>query len=386
MDNEQDQSSKTEEPTSRRLEKAREDGQILRSQDFSVAVILITVAVSFWFFGGYFVDLLTRAFRYNLTFDSRVTDNSREMVQRLAGTVEIVSPGLILVMAVTVLGAILAATVFGGIGFTWKAIEPKLNKLSIVSGLKRMFGLRSLFELGKSLLKTALIALAIALTMAFFIERLASLSVLPFGPSLLSSGQIILVGSITISVSLILIALVDMPFQLYQHRSKLRMSKQEIKDELKDSEGRPEVRQRIRQRQREVAMGQMMAAIEKADVVITNPSHFAVALSYSPGSSVAPKLVAKGVNEIALSIRNRAEFHGVPVFEAPMLARALFFTTPLDGLIPESLYHTVAEVIAYIFNLNTFQQRNRTIRKPDPRVPREMLFDTDGNPLYAQES
>lgn len=384
MENDQDQSSKTEEPTSRRLEKAREEGQILRSQDFSVAVILISVAVSFWFFGSYLATLLTRAFRYNLIFDSDVTSNSREMTERLAGTVELISPGLILIMTITVLSAILAAAGFGGIGFTWKAIEPKFSKLSIFSGLKRMFGIRSLFELGKSLLKTAVIALAISLTMVFFIERLGSLSVLPFGPSLLSSGQIVLVGSLALSASLILIALVDMPFQLYEHRKKLRMSKQDIKDELKDSEGRPEVRQRIRQRQREVAMGQMMAAIESADVVITNPTHFAVALSYSPGSSVAPKVVAKGMDEIAQAIRNKAEFHNVPVFEAPMLARALFFTTPVDGLIPEALYHTVAEVIAYIFNISTFQRQHRSLKKPKPRLPREMNFDTDGNLLYEQ--
>lgn len=381
MESDQDQDSKTEEPTTRRLEKAREEGQILRSQEFSVAVVLIAVAASFWFLGGYFVELLTRAFRYNLTFDSDVTVNTGEMMERLSGTVGMLSPGVLLIMAITVLGALLAAASFGGIGFTWKAIEPKFNKLNILSGIKRMFSTRSLFELAKSLFKSAIIAGSIYLTVSYFIERLGSLSVLPFGPSLLSSGEIVMVGTLAIALSLVLIAMIDMPFQLHEHRKKLRMSKQDIKDELKESEGRPEVRQRIRQRQREVAMGQMMAAIETADVVITNPAHFAVALSYSPGSSEAPKLVAKGKNDIAFSIRRKAESHNVPIFEAPMLARALYFTTPVNGMIPEDLYHTVAEVIAYIFNINTFRRHNRPLKKPDPQLPRSMHFDSDGKPI-----
>lgn len=383
MESDQDQDSKTEEPTTRRLEKAREEGQILRSQEFSVAVILISMAVSFWFFGSYFVDLLTRVFRYNLTFGSEVTVDSAEMLEKLSGTVGFLSPGLLLVMAITVMGALFAAASFGGIGFSWKALEPKFSKLNIVSGIKRMFSSRSLFELTKSLLKSAIIAGSIYFTVSYFIERLSSLSVLPFGPSLRSSGDIVMVGSLAISLSLVFIALLDMPFQLYEHRKKLRMSKQDIKDELKESEGRPEVRQRIRQRQREVAMGKMMAAIETADVIITNPAHFSVALSYSPGSSEAPRLVAKGKNDIAFSIRRKAEAHNIPIFEAPMLARALYFTTPVDGLIPEDLYHTVAEVIAYIFNISTFQRQNRTLKKPNPQLPRSMQFDSDGNPINA---
>jgi flagellar biosynthetic protein FlhB len=163
----------------------------------------------------------------------------------------------------------------------------------------------------------------------------------------------------------------------------LKMSRQDIKDEMKESDGNPEVKARLRQRQREIAFNKMMKAIETADVIITNPSHFAVALSYTPGSSEAPKVVAKGVDFIAQQIRKKAKEHQVPLFEAPELARAIYFSTRLDDMIPEALYHTVAEVIAYIFNIGTAMKLGRHLKRPRPSVPASMRFDENGDPVEA---
>jgi len=180
------------------------------------------------------------------------------------------------------------------------------------------------------------------------------------------------------SSTLIIIALIDAPYQLYQHNEKMKMSLKEVKDERKDTEGSPEVKQRIRQKQREVSAARMLEAIAEADVVITNPEHFAVALAYDPSSDDPPKVVAKGADLMAQRIRDRAGEEGVPLFQSPVLARALFFTTELDAFIPEPLFEAVAQVIAYIFNINSINRANMTRSKPVPRVPDDMIFDSDG--------
>jgi len=177
---------------------------------------------------------------------------------------------------------------------------------------------------------------------------------------------------------LVLIALVDVPLQIYQVNKRLKMTKQEIKDEMKDQEGRPEVKAQIRRRQREMANNRMMAKVKDADVVITNPQHFAVALQYDPTSDGAPILLAKGADEVARRIKEEAAAHGIEIFEAPDLARALYFTTKLDAVIPEGLYHAVAQVIAYVFSLNDAYSKSQKYTKPSPKIPDNMLFDENG--------
>ena len=186
-------------------------------------------------------------------------------------------------------------------------------------------------------------------------------------------------GVLLISLTLVLIAALDLPVKIREYRQKLMMTRQEVRDEFKESEGRPEVRRRIRERQREIALNKMMKAIESADVVVTNPEHFAIALSYSPGSSGAPKVLGKGADFIALQIRKRAEELEIPIFESPALARALYFTTRVDDEIPEGLYHAVAEVIAYVFNLASVARFGRVPQRPRPTVPDDLLFDQDGS-------
>jgi flagellar biosynthetic protein FlhB len=182
-------------------------------------------------------------------------------------------------------------------------------------------------------------------------------------------------------LTLIVAAGIDIPYQIYEHNKKMKMTKQEIKDEFKDTEGRPEVKAQIRRKQREMAMALMMDAVGDADVIVVNPEHFAVALSYDPSSAGAPMLIAKGVDFLAQGIREKAKENGVPVFSAPTLARALYFTTDIQEPIPEPLYYAVAQVIAYVFSLNSLNKGATETDKPNPEVPRDMRYNTDGT-LY----
>jgi flagellar biosynthetic protein FlhB len=197
-------------------------------------------------------------------------------------------------------------------------------------------------------------------------------------PGLSASASILTTAFLVASSTLIIIALIDAPYQVYQHNQKMKMSLKEVKDEQKQTEGSPEVKQRIRQKQREVSAARMLEAISEADVIITNPEHFAVALAYDPSSDDPPKVVAKGVDFIADRIRERGGEEGVPLFQSPVLARALYFTTEVDGFIPEPLFEAVAQVIAYIFNINSINRAKAQQSKPVPRVPDDMIFDEDG--------
>jgi len=376
-----DSQSKTEEPTEKRLEKASEEGQILRSQDFSVAVTLFSFAALLFVISSATIETFKRLYQYNFILDAAVTRDAGLMIDKIAGSVAIVLPLVGLTCSLALMGVLLGTSLFGGIGFSMKAAQPKMSRLNPLNGLKRMFGSTALFELVKNILKTLLISVVTGLVLYFYVNALGALSILPVQQALNSAGSILLTATLLITGSLFLIAMLDMPWQFFQHSKKLRMSMQDIKDEMKESEGRPEVKAQLRRRQREIAMNRMMAAIEHADVVITNPTHFAVALSYTPGTSEAPKVIARGADLTAARIRERAEQHQVPIFEAPELARALYFSTKLDDLIPEALYHTVAEVIAYIFNMGTALALGQPLQRPRPVVPNGMRFDENGLPL-----
>ncbi|MEL0163009.1 MAG: EscU/YscU/HrcU family type III secretion system export apparatus switch protein, partial [Halieaceae bacterium] len=266
----------------------------------------------------------------------------------------------------------------GGYNFSWKSIQPKASKLSPLAGLKRIFSMRSLVELAKAIAKFILVGGIAFFLIQASVPEFGEIALMSLEPGLTASASILTTAFLVASASLILIALIDAPYQVYQHHQKMKMSLKEVKDERKDTEGTPEVKQRIRQKQREVSAARMLEAISEADVVITNPEHFAIALAYDPSSEDPPKVVAKGSDFIAERIRERAAEEGVPLFQSPVLARALFFTTELDGFIPESLFEAVAQVIAYIFNINSVNRANVSRSRPDPRVPDDMIFDSDG--------
>jgi len=325
-----DSSERNEEPTAQRLKKAREEGQIARSVELSTAALLVTATLFFSLAGGYMFSRLGALFTTQLQFDRKVMDKAELLpaifFQSVLDGYSLILPVMILLAVVAALSTVLS----GGLVFSLGMLAPKFSKLNPLSGFSRMFGVKALIELVKSILKFGLIGLILWISVSNNIEDLVTLNRLDLGTAVKHAGSMILDACFWMSMGLVLIALLDVPLQQYQVNKKLKMTRQEVKDEMKNSEGRPEVKATIRRRQREMANSRMMAKVKDADVVITNPQHFAVALSYDPNSDGAPTLIAKGTDELAKRIRELAKEEGVYIFEAPELARALYFTTKLD--------------------------------------------------------
>jgi flagellar biosynthetic protein FlhB len=249
--------------------------------------------------------------------------------------------------------------------------------------MKRMFGAHAAIELLKGIGKFSLVALVLWVQVNKHLEELLHLGTMSLEPAMDLTGRLIGESALWLTLTLGFIAMIDAPYQRHAFMKRMRMTKQEIKDELKDMEGRPEVKAQIRRKQREMANARMMQKVKDADVVITNPEHFAVALAYDPTADGAPILLAKGVDLMAARIREEARTHGVEIFEAPPLARALYFTTELDHPVPESLYYAVAQVIAYVFNLTNIRPGVAPMQRPRPEVPSAMMFNAEGQRMDA---
>jgi flagellar biosynthetic protein FlhB len=376
---EQDTSQeRTEEPTAKRLEKAHEDGQVARSQELSVAAMMIGAASFMYLFGGNLLTGLSELFTSGFVFDRKdvFSDN---LLPAAFGSHALQSMLVLLPLFLfTVVIALGSAGIIGGYLFSLKSLAPKLSKVSPLQGFKRMFGLKAVVDLIKALTKFSLVGLVLYLVVSQSFSAITHLGFMSVEPAMASAGEMIAKGTILVTLTLIIAAAIDIPYQIHEFNKKIRMTKQEVKDELKDTEGRPEVKAQIRRKQREMALGSMLEAVAEADVVIVNPEHFAVALSYDPSSDSAPILVAKGVDFIAENIKQKAGESGVTVFSSPSLARALYFTTEINQSVPEALYHAVAQVIAYVFSLNGLKPGAKASTKPDPQVPAGMRYNADG--------
>ena len=274
---------------------------------------------------------------------------------------QVMMDGVLLIapfIAVLVVVAIVAPLALGGWVFSWEALTPKFEKLDPIKGIARMFALRGLIELIKALLKILLIFVVAVVLSRHFLNELIGLGAEPLEQSISHALDIISFSFLVLSASLILVVVIDVPYQLWDHSKKLKMTLQEIKDEMKESEGSPEIKARQRRAQMSMAQNRMMTEVPKADVIITNPSHYAVALKYDPNSNGAPKLVAKGVDLIAAHIRLLATGANVPFVASPPLARALYYSTEIDKEIPNGLYLAVAQVLAYVYQLKTARQNH----------------------------
>ena len=379
MADQQDESQeKTEEPTARRLSKAREEGQIARSTEITIAASVISVAIYIYLFGSSLLGNVANIFAQGLVFDSLAVLEPQVAAGRLA---DAMVEALLTILPILILAGVVVLVcsgLIGGYNFSWKSLQPKASKFNPIAGFKRMFGIQALVNLGKSIAKFLLVGGVTYLLIDASITEFAEISLMALEPGLTASASIITMAFLVASSTLIIIALIDAPYQVYQHNQKMKMSLKEVKDERKDTEGSPEVKQRIRQKQREISATRMLEAIAEADVVITNPEHFAVAIAYDPSSEDPPKVVAKGTDIMAERIRERAGEEGVPLFQSPVLARALFFTTEIEAFIPEPLFEAVAQVIAYIFNINSINRSSNLRDKPVPRVPDNMVFDSEG--------
>ena len=379
MADQQDESQeKTEEPTARRLSKAREEGQIARSTEITIAASVISVAIYIYLFGSSLLGNVANIFARGLVFDSLAVLEPQVAAGRLADAMIEALFTILPILILTGVVVLACSGLIGGYNFSWKSLQPKASKFNPIAGFKRMFGMQALVNLGKSIAKFLLVGGVTYFLIDASITEFAEISLMALEPGLTASASILTTAFLVASSTLIIIALIDAPYQVYQHNQKMKMSLKEVKDERKDTEGSPEVKQRIRQKQREVSAARMLEAIAEADVVITNPEHFAVALAYDPSSEDPPKVVAKGADIMAERIRERAGEEGVPLFQSPVLARALFFTTEIEAFIPEPLFEAVAQVIAYIFNINSINRSSSLRDKPVPRVPDNMVFDSEG--------
>ena len=369
---------KTEDPTARKLRNARDEGQVARSIELPAAAVTIGAVLVMFMMGGFLIKHMAEIFASGFKFDRKTLDNPDLMVTTFAHHLGESFLLIVPVLMVTVVLAILSSGATGGYLFSLKSILPNFGKLSPLAGFKRMFGTHAAVELLKAILKFTLVALVLWALVSRQMDAMMKLGQMALEPALAAAGWMIAESALWLSLSLMIIALIDAPYQKYSYIKRMRMTKQEVIDEMKDMEGRPEVKQQIRRRQREMANNRMLQKVKDADVVITNPEHFAVALSYDPTGDGAPILLAKGSDHMAARIREEALKHDVEMFAAPPLARALYFSTEVDYPVPESLYLAVAQVIAYVFSLADVRPGVEPMAKPNPKVPASMQFDTNG--------
>ncbi|HMW48375.1 MAG TPA: flagellar biosynthesis protein FlhB [Cellvibrionaceae bacterium] len=368
---------KTEDATPRRQEKAREEGQIPRSRELTTALVLLVSLVALWVFGGHIVRTMLVVFQRNFSISREAIFDPNIMAGYFATSLFDALWDLVAFAGLTLLAALVAPIALGGWLFTPNSALPKLNRLDPMAGLKRMFSTKSLIELGKALAKVGLIIIFSYAVIHGMLNAIAGLSHEPSAQAMEHMLSLCFWASIIIASSTLVIAGIDIPIQIWEYTKKLKMTLQEVKDEMKDSEGRPEVKGRIRQLQREMAQRRMMSNVPKADIVITNPTHYAVALQYDPNKPGAPILLAKGTDQIALKIREIAKASGIESVESPALARSIFHTTQIDAEIPTGLYVAVAQVLAYVFSLRNYR-KGRGEKPQFPRnisVPRDLYFD-----------
>lgn len=373
---------KTEEATPKRLEKSREEGQVARSKELGTTLILLAGTGGLLIYGGDFGEALTSLMRFNFSMPRDVAFDDTLMLRHLGNTTRFIMEALLPFFVLLAVAGIVGPVALGGFIISGKALAPKFSRIDPVQGLKRMFSLNALVELLKSIAKVLVVG-----AVSYFIIRSAEMEMLGLSheelqPAIEHSLLIVGWSVLAVSCSMILIVLIDVPFQIFDHSNKLKMTRQEVKDEMKDSEGKPEVKGRIRQLQREMAQRRMMEAVPQADVVITNPDHFSIALKYDVEGGGAPIVVAKGVDFLAIKIREVANANDIMIMAAPPLARAIYFTTELDDEIPGTLYLAVAQVLAYVFQLRSHQQGRGAKPKPfgDIELPREARYDPEGNP------
>ncbi len=367
MAEEKPQQERTEQPTPKRRQDARKKGDVPRSRELTMTGVMISGAAAITLLAGPMGGNLLAAMKDALSIDrARIFDTS-QMPVAFTQFASDVFLGLVPLAIVLILAVFFSAMLIGGWSFSMKAAAFKMERISPIKGIKRIFSAKALHELVKALAKFSVVAVIAVAWLWYLTDELSGLGREPIASGIAHALKICGQSLIIVSSGLIVIALFDVPFQLWQYQKKLKMTRQEVKDEMKDTEGRPEVKSRVRMLQQQVATRRMMEELPTADVVITNPTHFAVALKYDEGTMGAPRVIAKGKDLMAQRIREVAGEHDVPLFSAPPLARVLFKTTEIGEEIPAKLYTAVAQVLAYIYQIGeTFKPGQR---RPEPPVP-----------------
>jgi len=364
----QDGQEKTEQPTAKRLDDSKKKGQIARSKELNTMAITLIGGIALVSMSSHLGSGLWDLMSSNFTIPRQDMYDPTAMVSRLARAIEYGLFMLFPFFLVVLVLAVASSVALGGATFSGESMTPKLSKLNPLKGLKRVFSLKGLVELLKALAKFILVGSATGLVLWTSLDSFLGLSQMELGKAISEMGSLIGGSFVLIASTLILIAMIDVPFQLWEHKRQLKMTRQEVREEMKDTEGRPEVRGRIRNLQREIAQRRMMEEIPKADVIVTNPTHYAIALRYDQENMLAPEVVAKGKGLVAASIRRVGLEHDVQLVESPMLARAIYFSSEIGEAIPAGLYLAVAKILAYVFQLRIY----RTDGGLKPEMPTDL--------------
>ena len=377
MAEEQTGQERTEQPTERRLQEARKKGQVPRSKELNTMLSLLLASISLLAFGGYISQNLMQISVEGFSIPRELAFDTAQLPFQFMYMVSQALLALSPFMAIMLVSVFAGPLLMGGWSFSLETISFKLEKLDPIKGLARIFSLKSLVELAKALAKFVLLLGAAILVFFSIDQQLLSLSSMTPKAAGLEAATILVQVLLILSATMILIVALDVPFELWNHSKQLRMTKQEIRDEMKETDGNPQVKQRIRTLQRQLAEGRMMEDVKTADVVITNPTHYAVALQYLDRPGSAPKVLAKGKDLTALRIRSIAADCDIPIFEAPPLARALYRSTEIGYEIPHVLYMAVARVLAYVFQLKSATPTDYVPKPTDFDIPVEALGDND---------
>ncbi|MEB6336528.1 flagellar biosynthesis protein FlhB [Serratia rhizosphaerae] len=369
---------KSEAPTPHRLEKARKEGQIPRSRELTSVLMLIAGLACLWLGGSNMARELSQMLAGGLHFDHAMVNNDKQMLRQLGTLLRQAVWALLPVLAGLVLVALTAPMLLGGLLFSAKSLKFDLKRLNPLSGLKRIFSSQVLAELLKGVLKALLVGWVTGLYLWHNWAAMLHLVTQQPLDAMANALQMVAFCGLLVVLGLVPMVAFDVFYQLWSHFKKLKMTKQDIRDEFKEQEGDPHVKGRIRQQQRAAARRRMMADVPKADVIVTNPTHYAVALQYNDKKMSAPKVLAKGAGEIALRIRELAGEHRIPLLEAPPLARALYRHSEIGQHIPTTLYAAVAEVLAWVYQLRRWQQEGGLIPKKPEHLPVPDALDFAG--------
>lgn len=368
---------RTEPASPQRLEKAREEGDVPRSRELSTCTVLLAAGGGLYFYGETLFNNLAKNFSRGLSFERNTAFDANFLVIQVLDSVIDVMLAFLPIAGLFLIAALGSPLLIGGWLFSFKALEPKFSRLDPFAGIGNLVSSRAGVELVKAILKTILVGVIAWMVVSRQKEAIFGLIYEPLDQASAHLGHMLGVCFLVIVGGLVLIAAIDAPYQMWAYADKLKMTHQEVVQESKEANGNPQIKAKIRQQQREMARRRMMAEVPTADVVVTNPTHFSVALKYADGSNGAPRVVAKGADAVAAKIRELAKENNVPILEAPPLARALYKHTELGDEIPEGLYAAVAEILAYVFQLRTYRKSGGL----PPIEPKHIQVPTGLDPL-----
>ncbi|MCU7940063.1 MAG: flagellar biosynthesis protein FlhB [gamma proteobacterium symbiont of Bathyaustriella thionipta] len=371
----EDGQEKSEDPTAKKKSESRKKGQIPRSKELTTLFMLIAAIIGIMIFSKDMIEVITDIMRHNFSVERTTLFAPEQLFTHLKSELAAMLKALLPLFILMVITAVLSSAILGGFNFSGESLIPKLSKMSPIKGLKKMFGTQGIIELVKSIFKILLLGSVAVYFLWQAKNELYGLSDESFPGAFIHAMELISWQFLLVSLGMIVVAAIDVPYQIWSNTRQLKMTKQEVKDESKNTDGNPEIKGRQRQIQREMAMQRMMADVPKADVIITNPTHYAVALQYDTEGSGAPVMLAKGVDLVALQIRNVAKANDVPVMEIPPLSRAIYHSVEIGHEIPGGLYVAVAQVLAYIFQLKSGDvDESQQPDMSDLPIPKELRY------------